>query len=59
MADMDTYDGEQRGYEGNYAVEKQGGYTGDSEIHAASNIIMPFPQALPSLYTGADIHLCR
>jgi hypothetical protein len=32
MADMDTYDGEQRGYEGNYKTT-QGGYYGHSEIH--------------------------
>ena len=32
MADMDTYNDEQRGYEGNYKIA-QGGYNGDSEIH--------------------------
>jgi hypothetical protein len=39
MADMDTYDGEQRGYEGNYNIVAQGrnlGYYGHSEKHPAT-----------------------
>jgi hypothetical protein len=32
MADMDTYNDEQRGYEGNYQIT-QGGYNGHSERH--------------------------
>ena len=32
MADMDTYDGDQRGYEGNYRVDTSGENYGHSEI---------------------------